>query len=76
MIFEKLQGMVAEQLGMDPAEITENSRLKEDLNADSASIMMLVMDIESEFNIEIEDDAIELVKTVGDMVRYIKEKQA
>ena len=76
MIFEKLQGMVAEQLGMDPAEITENSRLKEDLNVDSASIMMLVMDIESEFNIEIEDDAIELVKTVGDMVRYIKEKQA
>jgi acyl carrier protein len=76
MIFEKLQGMVAEQLGMNPAEITENSRLKEDLNADSASIMMLVMDIESEFNIEIEDDAIELVKTVGDMVRYIKEKQA
>ncbi|MBO5535714.1 MAG: acyl carrier protein [Clostridia bacterium] len=76
MIFEKLQGMVAEQLGMDPGEITENSRLKEDLNADSASIMMLVMDIESEFNIEIEDDAIELVKTVGDMVRYIKEKQA
>ena len=76
MIFEKLQGMVAEQLGMDPAEITENSRLKEDLNADSASIMMLVMDIESEFNIEFEDDAIELVKTVGDMVRYIKEKQA
>ena len=76
MIFEKLQGMVAEQLGMDPAEITENSRLKEDLNADSASIMMLVMDIESEFNIEIEDDAIERVKTVGDMVRYIKEKQA
>lgn len=76
MIFEKLQGMVAEQLGMDPAEITENSRLKEDLNADSASIMMLVMDIESEFNIEIEDDAIERVKTVGDMVRYIEEKQA
>ncbi len=76
MIFEKLQGMVAEQLGMKPSEITENSRLKEDLNADSASIMMLVMDIESEFNIEIEDDAIERVKTVGDMVRYIEEKQA
>ncbi len=76
MIFEKLQGMVAEQLGMNTSEITEKSRLKEDLNADSASIMMLVMDIESEFNIEIEDDAIERVKTVGDMVRYIEEKQA
>ncbi|MBQ8092480.1 MAG: acyl carrier protein [Clostridia bacterium] len=76
MIFEKLQAMVSDQLGIDAASITENSRLKEDLDADSASVMMLVMDIESEFNIEIEDDAIERVKTVGDMVRYIEEKQA
>lgn len=76
MTFEKLQAMVAEQLGLDPSEITEKSRLKEDLNADSASIMMMVMDIESEFNIEVEDDAIERVKTVGDMVRYIEEKKA
>ncbi|MBQ7487001.1 MAG: acyl carrier protein [Clostridia bacterium] len=76
MIFEKLQAMVSDQLGIDAAGITENSRLKEDLDADSASVMMLVMDVESEFGIEVEDDAIEKVKTVGDMVRYIEEKQA
>ena len=76
MIFEKLQTMVAEQLGIELFSITEDSRLKEDLQADSASIMMLVMDVESEFGIEVEDDAIEKVKTVGDMVRYIEEKQA
>ncbi len=76
MIFEKLQAMVSDQLGIDAASITENSRLKEDLDADSASVMMLVMDVESEFGIEVEDDAIEKVKTVGDMVRYIEEKQA
>ena len=50
------------------------ARLKEDLKADSASVMMLVMDIESEFEIEVEDDAIEKVKTVADMVKYIEEK--
>ena len=76
MIFEKLQEMVSSQLGINKAQITENSRLKEDLEADSASIMMLVMDVESEFGIQVEDDAIEKVKTVGDMVRYIEEKKA
>ena len=37
-------------------------------------MMMLVMDVESEFNIEVEDDAIEKVKTVADMVKYIEDK--
>ena len=66
--------MVAEQMGGDAAQVTPESRLKEDLQADSASVMMLVMDVETEFGIEVEDDAIEKVKTVGDMARYIEEK--
>ena len=75
MIFEKLKAMAAEQLDVDPEKITMESRLKEDLEADSASVMMLIMDIESEFGITVEDDAIEKVKTVGDMVGYIESKQ-
>ncbi len=75
MIFEKLKAMAAEQLDVDPEKITVESRLKEDLEADSASVMMLIMDIESEFGITVEDDAIEKVKTVGDMVGYIESKQ-
>ena len=74
-MMEKLIAMVAEQMGVDAAQVTPESRLKEDLQADSASVMMLVMDVETEFGIEVEDDAIEKVKTVGDMVRYIEEKQ-
>ncbi|MBP3655226.1 MAG: acyl carrier protein [Clostridia bacterium] len=74
MIMEKVVAMLAEQLGMPAAEIKPEARMKEDLKADSASIMMLVMDVESEFGIEVEDDAIEKVKTVADMVAYIEEK--
>ena len=75
MVYAKLKAMVADQLGVSEDEVRLEARLKEDLKADSASVMMLVMDVESEFGIEVEDDAIEKVKTVGDMVRYIEEKQ-
>ena len=73
-MMEKLIAMVAEQLGMNASDVKPESRMKEDLQADSASIMMLVMDVENEFGIEVEDDAIEKVKTVADMAKYIEEK--
>ena len=75
-MMEKLIAMVSEQLGVAAADVKVESRLKEDLQADSASIMKLVMDVETEFGIEVEDDAIEKVKTVGDMAKYIEEKMA
>ena len=53
MILDQLRGMVAEQLGVSEDEVKPESRLKEDLGADSASVMMLVMDVESEFGIEV-----------------------
>ena len=68
MVYDKLKGMIADQLGVSEDEVKPEARLKEDLKADSASVMMLVMDI------EVEDDAIEKVKTVADMVKYIEEK--
>ena len=74
MTFDKVKAMIVEQLGASEADVKPESRLKEDLKADSASIMMLVMDVETEFGIEVEDDAIEKVKTVADMVAYIEEK--
>ncbi len=73
-MMEKLTAMICEQLGVSAAEVKPESRLKEDLQADSASVMMLVMDVETEFGIEVEDDAIEKVKTVADMAKYIEEK--
>ena len=74
MVMDKLSTMVAEQLGVSEEEVKPEARLKEDLKADSASVMMLVMDVETEFGIEVADDAIEKVKTVADMAAYIEEK--
>ena len=75
MVYDQLKTMIADQLGVNEDEVKPETRLKEDLNADSATVMMLVMDIENEFDIEIEDDAIEKVKTVADLVKYIEDKQ-
>lgn len=75
MVYDQLKTMIADQLGVSEDEVKLETRLKEDLKADSATVMMLVMDIENEFDIEIEDDAIEKVKTVADLVKYIEDKQ-
>ena len=75
MVYDQLKTMIADQLGVSEDEVKPKTRLKEDLKADSATVMMLVMDIENEFDIEIEDDAIEKVKTVADLVKYIEDKQ-
>ena len=75
MVYDQLKTMIADQLGVSEDEVKPATRLKEDLKADSATVMMLVMDIENEFDIEIEDDAIEKVKTVADLVKYIEDKQ-
>ncbi len=71
MTFDTVKEMIAEQLRVDPAKITENSRLVEDLNADSANIMVMIMDLEDRFGITVEDDQIMKLQTVGDVVHYI-----
>ena len=71
-IFEQVSELIAMQLGVDAGSITMDSRMVEDLKADSANIIMLVMDLEDKFNIAVEDDAIMDIKTVGDVVRGIK----
>ena len=71
MDFETIKNLIAEQLKVDPATITEDSRLMEDLKADSANIMVMIMDLEDKFNVTVEDDQIMRMRTVGDVVRYI-----
>ena len=71
MTFETVKEMIGAQLRVDPANITEESRLVEDLNADSANIMVMIMDLEDRFGVTVEDDQIMKLKTVGDVVRYI-----
>ena len=75
MTFEKVRGMIAEQLQVDASTITENSRLVEDLRADSANVMVMILELETEFGIEVEDEVMLYLKTVGDVVKYIDSHQ-
>ena len=75
MTFDTVKEMIASQLRADASTITDDSRLVEDLKADSANIMVMIMDLEDRFGITVEDDQIMKLKTVGDVVRYIDSLQ-
>ena len=67
--------MIAKQLKADESKITRETRLVEDLKADSANVMVMIMDLEDKFGIMVEDDQIMKMKTVGDVVDYIEKHQ-
>ena len=75
MVFEKLRDMICDQLDLDPENVTEESLIIEDLGADSLDIVDLVMSIEEEFNVEVPDEEIENIRTVGDVVKFIEARQ-
>ncbi len=75
MTLDTVKKMIAEQLRADADTITEETRLVEDLKADSANIMVMIMDLEDKFGITVEDDQIMKLRTVGDVVRYIDSLQ-
>ena len=71
MDFETIRGLIAQQLKVDPEKITPESRLVEDLKADSANVMIMIMDLEDQFGITVEDDQIMKMRTVGDVLDYV-----
>ena len=75
MVFKKVRDMIASQLQVDAATITPESRLVEDLKADSANIMVMILELENQFGIEVEDEVILNLKTVGDVEWYIEAHQ-
>ena len=75
MVFETVRAMIAKQLKADESKITRVTRLVEDLKADSANVMVMIMDLEDKFGIMVEDDQIMKMKTVGDVVDYIEKHQ-
>lgn len=74
MIFDTVASMIANQLKVDQDKVTADARLVEDLGADSANVMVLIMDLEDQYNMQVEDSAITSLKTVGDVVNYIQER--
>ena len=73
-MLEKIKEMVAEQLNVDAADITEETSFKEDLGADSLDLFELVSNLEDEYEIEIPSEEIEKITTVGAVVEFLKAK--
>jgi len=73
-VFEKVKGIIAEQLGVDPAEVKEDSSFVDDLGADSLDIVELVMAFEEAFDLDIPDEDAEKISKVKDAVGYIRER--
>jgi acyl carrier protein len=73
-VFDRVKKVICEQLSVTEGEVENDKRFQEDLNADSLDVVELIMALEEEFGIEIPDDDVANMKTVGDVVSYIEEK--
>ena len=74
MVFEKVKKIISEQLEVDQSIISESSTITGDLGADSLDLVDLAMSSEDEFDMELSDEALDKIKTVGDLAAYIEEK--
>ena len=71
---EKVKQIIVEQLGVDEGEVTPSASFVDDLGADSLDTVELVMALEEEFGIDIPDEDADKIKTVGDVMDYLKKK--
>lgn len=71
-ITSKVQEIIVDKLGVDPAEVTPEASFTKDLGADSLDTVELIMEFEKAFDIQIPDDASEKISTVGDAIKYIE----
>lgn len=72
MVFDRIKDILADQLDASADTMTMESDIAADLGADSLDVVELLMSIEDEFDVEIPDEAIESIKTIGDLVKYIE----
>ncbi|MBD5138340.1 MAG: acyl carrier protein [Ruminococcus sp.] len=75
MVFDKVKEIIVDQLDVEADKVTTGANIQDDLGADSLDVVDLVMSLEEEFDIEIPDEAVEGIKTVGDIVKYIEDNQ-
>ena len=72
-MLERVKEIIEEQLNLENADITEETRFKEDLGADSLDLFELVMAFEEEYEANIPSEELETLSTVGDVIRYMQE---
>ncbi|MCB9077320.1 MAG: acyl carrier protein [Anaerolineaceae bacterium] len=75
-VYEKIKGIVVEQLGADEADVTIEASFRDDLEADSLDLVELIMAFEEEFGGEISDEEAQKITTVGEAVEYLYAHQA
>lgn len=75
MVFDKVKEIIMDQLDVEEDKVTSGANIQDDLGADSLDVVDLIMSLEEEFNVEIPDEAVEGIKTVGDIVKYIEDNQ-
>ena len=73
-VFDKVKGIFVEDLGIDESKVTMEAKLEEDLEIDSLGIVEVVMAFEDEFDIEIDDEELADVSTVGEAVKLLHSK--
>ena len=73
-IFDRVQKVIVEQLGVDENAVTPEASFVDDFNADSLDLVELVMAFEQEFDVSISEEEAERVRTVADAVRLLSEK--
>lgn len=74
-MYEKICAMLADKFDVDAGTLSMDTRIKEDLKADSLDIVELMMDLEEECGITIEDEEAMKMSTIGDLMRYIEANQ-
>lgn len=74
MVFEKIKSILAEQLAADEENMTMDTDIAKDLGADSLDVVELLMSIEDEFEVEIPDEEIENIRTIGELTEYIQNR--
>ena len=74
MVFDKIKGIIAEQLGVEEDAVNMETHLMKDLEADSLDAVEIIMAIEDEYEMEVPDEDAEKFQTVGDIVKYVEEK--
>ncbi|MDR2612580.1 MAG: acyl carrier protein [Deltaproteobacteria bacterium] len=70
-IFERVKKVVVDQLTVEPSEVLPESSLQDDLQADSLDLVELMIGMEEEFDVKIDDEAAQSIKTVQDAVDFI-----
>ena len=70
---ERILEIIAEQFNMDVNELDEDMNFQDDLNADSIELVELIMSIEDELDVQVDDEKIEELKTIGDVLEYVEE---